>query len=49
MSEASKAVARRIYVEAFNHGRLETLDEIITGDAVDHSPTPTPPVTCGPT
>jgi steroid delta-isomerase-like uncharacterized protein len=40
MSEANKAVVRRIYVEAFGEGRMEALDEVIAADAVDHSPPP---------
>lgn len=40
MSEANKAVVRRIYDELFNQGRLEVVDEVIHADAVEHSPPP---------
>lgn len=44
MSDANKAVVRRIYEEVFDKGRLEVVDEIVSPDAVDHSP---PPVSTG--
>jgi steroid delta-isomerase-like uncharacterized protein len=37
MSEQNKAVARKIY-DAFNSGDLDSLDDIISQDAVDHDP-----------
>ena len=40
MSEANKAVLRRVYDEVFSQGRLEVVDEVVTADAVDHSPPP---------
>jgi predicted SnoaL-like aldol condensation-catalyzing enzyme len=40
MSEANKAVLRRIYDEVFSQGRLEVVDEVVAADAVDHSPPP---------
>ena len=37
MSEENKAVARRFF-EIFEQGDLDTLDEIVAPDAVDHDP-----------
>jgi steroid delta-isomerase-like uncharacterized protein len=37
MSEQNKAVARKIY-DAFNSGDLDSLDDIVSQDAVDHDP-----------
>lgn len=40
MSEANKAVLRRIYEEVFSQGHLGVVDEVVAADAVDHSPPP---------
>jgi steroid delta-isomerase-like uncharacterized protein len=37
MSEQNKAVARKAY-DAFNSGDLDSLDDIVSSDAVDHDP-----------
>ena len=37
MSEQNKAIARKVY-DAFNSGDVDSLDEIISADAVDHDP-----------
>ena len=38
MFEENKAVVRRFIAEAWNEGRLETVDELISADHVDHDP-----------
>jgi steroid delta-isomerase-like uncharacterized protein len=38
MSEANKAIARRVIEELFSEGRLELADELIAADAVGHDP-----------
>ena len=40
MSDANKATCMRIYDEVFNEGKVEVVDEVISADAVDHSPPP---------
>ena len=40
MSEANKAVLRRVYDEVFSQGRFEVVDEVVAPDAVDHTPLP---------
>ena len=40
MSEANKAVLRRVYDEVFSQGRFEVVDEVVAPDAVDHTPPP---------
>jgi steroid delta-isomerase-like uncharacterized protein len=42
MSEADKQVVRRIYDEVFGQGQTEVVDEVISADAIDHSPPPFP-------
>jgi steroid delta-isomerase-like uncharacterized protein len=37
MSEENKAIARKVY-DAFNSGDLDSLDDIISADSVDHDP-----------
>jgi steroid delta-isomerase-like uncharacterized protein len=37
MSEQNKAVARKIY-DVFNSGDLDSLDDVISQDAIDHDP-----------
>jgi steroid delta-isomerase-like uncharacterized protein len=37
MSEQNKAIDARITLEAFNQGRVEVIDEVISADFVDHS------------
>lgn len=39
-TEANKEVVRRFEEEVFNQGRLELADELMTSDAVNHSPLP---------
>ena len=39
-SEKNKAIDARITLEAFNQGRLEVIDEVISADFVDHSQLP---------
>lgn len=41
--EANKAVIRRFREEVFNRGNVDLLDEIVTPDALDHSPNPGQP------
>lgn len=38
MSDSDKAVVRRIYDEVFSQGALDVVDEVISPDAIDHSP-----------
>jgi predicted SnoaL-like aldol condensation-catalyzing enzyme len=40
MSAENKAHCMRIYDEVFNEGKLEVVDEVISADAIDHSPPP---------
>src|SRR2546426_12664613 len=40
MSEQNKAIDARIALEAFNQGRVEVIDQVITADFVDHSQLP---------
>jgi predicted ester cyclase len=40
MSEADKAIVRRIPLEAINEGRIEVVDEVFSKDLVDHAPLP---------
>jgi steroid delta-isomerase-like uncharacterized protein len=40
MSEQNKAIDSRIPLEAFNQGRLEVIDQLISADFVDHSQLP---------
>ena len=35
---ASKAVVRRLWDEVFNMGKLETAEELLAADCVDHNP-----------
>ncbi len=42
MSDSDKALVRRIYDEVFSQGALDVVDEVISADAVDHSPPPFP-------
>jgi steroid delta-isomerase-like uncharacterized protein len=37
MSEQNKAAARRVY-DAFNSGEVDSLDDIVAADVVDHDP-----------
>lgn len=39
-SEKNKAIDARITLEAFNQGRLDVIDEVISADFVDHSQLP---------
>jgi steroid delta-isomerase-like uncharacterized protein len=38
MTEANKAISRRVVEEIFNEGRLEAADELVTPDFVGHDP-----------
>jgi predicted ester cyclase len=38
MSDAKKKAARRMLEEAFNKGRLEVVDELVSPNVVDHDP-----------
>ena len=38
MEKAAATVVRRYFEEAWNQGRLEVLDELLTDDYVNHSP-----------
>jgi steroid delta-isomerase-like uncharacterized protein len=38
MSEANKAISRRVVEEVFNDGRLEAADELVAADFVGHDP-----------
>ena|ERR1700682_4762319 len=40
MSEQNKALAARIPLEAFNQGKLEVIDELISDDSIDHGTLP---------
>jgi len=40
MSEQNKAIDARIALEAFNQGRVEVIDQVISADFVDHSQLP---------
>jgi steroid delta-isomerase-like uncharacterized protein len=42
-TEANKAVIRRFRAEVFNRGNVDLLEEIVTPDALDHSPNPGQP------
>ena len=42
MAESDKQVVRRIYEEVFSQGALGVVDEVVSADAVDHSPPPIP-------
>jgi len=39
-SEKNKAIDARITLEAFNQGRLDVIDEVISADFLDHSQLP---------
>lgn len=39
-TDENKAIVRRISLEAFNQGRPEVLDEVVSEEVVDHSPPP---------
>jgi steroid delta-isomerase-like uncharacterized protein len=39
-SEDNKAIARRFYAEVWNGGNMDTADELIAGDFVDHAAPP---------
>src|SRR5436309_6300064 len=41
MSEENVAASRRVFEECFNEGKLETADEVIAPDAVNHDPAET--------
>ena len=43
MSEANKELASRIPLEAFNEGRLDVIDEVMSADMTDHNPLPGSP------
>lgn len=45
MTEANKAIARRVVEDIFNAGRLEVADEIVTPDFVGHDPASPEPIT----
>jgi steroid delta-isomerase-like uncharacterized protein len=38
MSEQNKAISRRLVEEAFNEGKLDTVDELVAPDFVNHDP-----------
>jgi len=40
MSEQNKAIDARIALEAFNQGRVEVIDQVISADFIDHSQLP---------
>ncbi len=40
MSEANKAIMLRFYDEIFNEGKVELIDEIVAGDAIEHEKIP---------
>jgi steroid delta-isomerase-like uncharacterized protein len=40
MSDADKATVNRIPLEAFNEGRLEVVDEVVSPDMIDHTQVP---------
>ena len=42
-TERNKAVARRVFDEVVNRGRLDLIDEIYAPDVVDHDPLPGAP------
>jgi predicted ester cyclase len=42
MSDSDKQVVRRIYDEVFSQGALDVVDEVVSPDAIDHSPPPFP-------
>jgi steroid delta-isomerase-like uncharacterized protein len=42
VAEASKQVVRRIYDEVFSQGAVDVVDEVVSADAIDHSPPPIP-------
>lgn len=44
MTEANKAVSRRLVEEVFNDGRLEVVDEIVTPDFIGHDPASPEPI-----
>ena len=43
MSEQNKVIARRLYEEIINQGRLETADELLAPDARSHAGAPPGP------
>lgn len=40
MSEADKKLVNRIPLEAFNEGRLDVVDEVVSADMTGHTPQP---------
>src|SRR5437588_6927346 len=38
MSEQNKAVVRRLFEDVWNNGNLDTIDELVAEDHVDHDP-----------
>jgi predicted ester cyclase len=40
MNDSDKAASRRIPLEAFNKGKLETIDEVVSPSFTDHQPMP---------
>jgi predicted ester cyclase len=42
-TEHNKAVARRVFEEVVNRGRLELIEELYTDDVIDHDPLPGAP------
>jgi len=40
MSEADKATIRRIPLEVINEGRIDVIDDVLTGDYREHMPVP---------
>jgi len=38
--EENKIIARRVLEEGFNEGRLGTIEDLVSGDHVDHTPLP---------
>jgi len=40
MSDKNKALAARIPLEAFNQGKLEVIDEVISDNSIDHGELP---------
>lgn len=42
MSDSDKQVVTRIYDEVFSQGAVDVVDEVVSADAIDHSPPPFP-------
>ena len=40
MSEANKAIVQRVYNEIFGAGNLDTVDELVAGDAIEYETIP---------